>query len=66
MENLETVYPFVLAPWEQRPVTTVNETVASQIERRWAVRVAVSSSARNGIIGVGGVVRIPLSTRGRP
>jgi hypothetical protein len=31
------------------------------------VRIAVSSSARNGIVvGMGGVVRIPLSMRGGP
>jgi hypothetical protein len=66
MESLETVHPFVLAPWEQRLDTTVNETAASQMERGWAVRIAVSSSARNGIVGMGGVVRIPLSMRGGP
>jgi ribonuclease HI len=32
----------------------------------WAVRIAVSSSGRNNKVGMGGVVRIPLSMRGGP
>ena len=33
------------------------------METKWAVRIAVSSSGRNNIVGMGGVVRILLSMR---
>lgn len=66
MESLETVNPFVLTPWEERVDTTVDETATAQMETGWAVRIAVSSSARNGMVGMGGVVRIPLFMRGGP
>ena len=66
LESLETVNPFVLAPWEERLDTTVDETATSQMETGWAVRIAVSSSGRNNMVGMGGVVRIPLSMRGGP
>ncbi|GAB1314527.1 hypothetical protein MFIFM68171_04737 [Madurella fahalii] len=39
-------------------------TVATSVAE--AVRIAVSSSAREGMVGMGGVVRIPLSMRGGP
>jgi hypothetical protein len=29
----------------------------------WAVRIAISSSARNGIVGMGGAIRLPRSYR---
>ena len=32
----------------------------------WDVQVAVSSSARNGVVGVGGAIQIPVSVRGGP
>jgi ribonuclease HI len=66
MESIETVNPFVLTPWEERVDTTVDETATAQMETGWAVRIAVSSSARNGMVGMGGVVRIPLSMCGGP
>ncbi|EAQ85551.1 hypothetical protein CHGG_09565 [Chaetomium globosum CBS 148.51] len=34
-----------------------------QKETEWAVRIAVSSSARNNMVGIGGVVRLPLPMR---
>jgi ribonuclease HI len=30
-------------------------------QARWAVRIATSSSARNGLVGMGGTIRLPLS-----
>ncbi len=36
------------------------------METEWAVRIAVSSLARNGKVGMGGVVCLLLSMRGRP
>ena len=66
LENLETINPFVLAPWEGRVDATVGETATAQMETGWAVRIAVSSSGRNNKVGMGGVVRFPLSMRGGP
>ncbi len=66
LEKIETIAPFALAPWEERVDTTADETATTRTEIGWAVRIAVSSSARNDLVGIGGVVRIPLSMRGGP
>ena len=63
LDSLETIAPVVLAPWERRVRTTVDRTGIQQKETEWAVRIAVSSSARNNIVGIGGVVRLPLPMR---
>ena len=63
LESLETVNPFVLAPWED---ATVDDTATEQMEAGWAVRIAISSSVRNNMLEIGAVVRIPLSMRGGP
>jgi len=52
MEKLETVDPFTLAPWEKRVQTNTDETAARHTEAGWAVCIAVSSSARNDIVGL--------------
>ncbi|RYN85679.1 hypothetical protein AA0119_g13223, partial [Alternaria tenuissima] len=57
MERMETIRPGVLAPWEKR-VQTVVENAAQGLEANWAVRIAVSSSARNGVVGMGGAISI--------
>lgn len=57
MERMETIQPGVLAPWEKR-VQTVVENAAQGLEANWAVRIAVSSSARNGVVGMGGAISI--------
>ncbi|KAK4151067.1 hypothetical protein C8A00DRAFT_36296 [Chaetomidium leptoderma] len=66
LESLETISPFVLEPWQGRVDTNVDETAAAQMETDCAVRIAVSSSGRNNKVGMGGVVRIPLSIPGGP
>uniref|UniRef100_A0A8H7K5N7 RNase H type-1 domain-containing protein n=1 Tax=Bionectria ochroleuca TaxID=29856 RepID=A0A8H7K5N7_BIOOC len=69
MEELETINPFTLAPWVARVQTIVDDGDNSEIKQAdlgWAVRTAVSSSARNGVVGVGGVIEIPASVRGGP
>jgi len=38
----------------------------TQADLGWAVRVAVSSSARNGVVGIGGIIDLPASVRGGP
>ncbi|EAQ85323.1 hypothetical protein CHGG_09337 [Chaetomium globosum CBS 148.51] len=63
LDSLETIAPVVLAPWERRVRTTVDRTGIQQKETEWAVRIAVSSSARNNMVGIGGVVRLPLPMR---
>ncbi|RKK91058.1 hypothetical protein BFJ68_g16279, partial [Fusarium oxysporum] len=69
MEELETINPFTLAPWVERVQTIVDDgdnSAMTQADLGWAVRTAVSSSARNGVVGVGGVIKIPASVRGGP
>ena len=66
LEKLETVNPFTLAPWEERVETHSNDKEGDtpcQLTG-WVVQVAVSSSARNGVVGVGGAIQIPVSIRG--
>lgn len=69
VEELETINPFTLAPWAERVQTILvdgDNSETTQADLGWAVRVAVSSSARNGIVGVGGVIEIPALVRGGP
>jgi hypothetical protein len=39
-------------------VQTVVENAAQGLEANWAVRIAVSGSARNGVVGMGGAISI--------
>ncbi|KAJ3453787.1 hypothetical protein MRS44_018419 [Fusarium solani] len=66
MEQLETIQPFALAPWEERVEAITDDAAPGESEAGWAIRIAVSSSARNDVVGVGGAVQIPLSVRGGP
>ena len=63
MEHLETINPFTLAPWVRRVEVIADESAATQIEMGWTVRVAVSSSGRNGVVGIGGAMALKTSTR---
>lgn len=54
---METIWPGVLAPWEKR-VQTVVENAAQGLEASWAVRIAVSSSSWNGVVGMEGAISI--------
>jgi hypothetical protein len=56
METLETINPFTLAPWEERVRTSIGETAVSQTEAGGSMQIAVSSSARNGVVGFGGAI----------
>jgi hypothetical protein len=56
METLETINPFTLAPWEERLQTELGETSESQTEAGGSMQIAVSSSARNEVVGFGGVI----------
>lgn len=64
MEQLETIHPLTLAPWEERVEAITDETAEREVDVGWAVRVAVSSSARNGVVGVGGAVEMSASVPG--
>ncbi|KAJ6437080.1 reverse transcriptase [Purpureocillium lavendulum] len=69
MEELETINPFTLAPWAERLQAIMDEgdaATAARADLGWAVRVAASSSARNGLVGVGGAVDLPASVPGGP
>lgn len=67
MDELETINPFTLTPWENRVQTVTNEPMTT---RRNAnddiICIAVSSSARNGLVGVGGAATLPASAYGTP
>lgn len=58
MEELETINPFTLAPWEKRLQTIADRTIIGKTDADWTARIAVSSSARNGMVGVGGAVQL--------
>jgi hypothetical protein len=66
LEELETIGPFALAPWESRISTATDESAgeSSSASTDWAVRIAVSSSAGNGLVGFGATNATRKSTRG--
>lgn len=64
MEELETINPFTLAPWEKRVHTITDETAEDKEET--AVRIAVSCSVRNGLVGIGGATQLATSARSKP
>jgi ribonuclease HI len=39
-------------------VQTIVENAAQGLKANWAVRIAVSSSSRNGVVGIGGAISI--------
>ena len=57
MEALETINPFTLAPWEERVQTDIHEIPATQTEAGGCMQIAVSSSARNEVVGFGGAIQ---------
>jgi hypothetical protein len=65
MEELETINPYTLAPWEKRALTITDGT-APKPNAGWAVQIAVSSSSRNGVVGMGGAIEIHKSVQNNP
>ncbi|CRK13464.1 hypothetical protein BN1723_010047 [Verticillium longisporum] len=62
MENLETINPFTLPPWMERMQTIAewnDDSTSTRVDQDAMVRIAVSSSARNELVGVGGVIEGP-------
>lgn len=66
MESLETIDPFLLTSWEKQTQTVTDESEAQLANTNVAVRVAVSSSARNGVVGMGGAIKIQTSIQSDP
>ena len=66
MEKPETINSFTLAPWEKRVRTSADEAADRQIAIGSAVRIAVSSSARNELVRIGGAIQIQKSARAEP
>jgi hypothetical protein len=66
MDELEIINPFTLTPWEERVHVIANELTTTQRDIDFDVRIAVSSSARNGLVGVGGAATFPASVYGGP
>ncbi|KAK6206220.1 reverse transcriptase [Colletotrichum tabaci] len=66
MEQLETIDPLTLSPWEERVKVVVDGAETRETGVAETVRIAVSSSARNGIVGVGGVVQKPAAVGDDP
>ena len=64
MEELETINPFTLAPWEKRVQTVTNQATPSEVQA--AVQVAVDCSAQNGIVGIGIAIQQATSKRRKP
>lgn len=58
MESHETIDPFALASWEKRTQTIADGTTATQADVAAAVRIATSSSARNSVVGIGGIIKM--------
>ena len=65
MEDLETIKPFTIAPWEKRVHAITDDSAESQ-RLDSAVRIAVSSSAKNGTVGMGGAIEIRKSMQSEP
>jgi hypothetical protein len=53
MEMLETINPFTLAPWETCMHTDVEAMPDPWTAPGGSIQIAVSSSARNGLVGFG-------------
>ncbi|KAI2669705.1 hypothetical protein LCP963914a_9893 [Penicillium roqueforti] len=53
METLETINPFALAPWDERVQANVDGQDGPQTETGGSMQIAVSSSARNELVGFG-------------
>lgn len=61
LEILETVKPFLLAPWGVRVQVVSNKLPDCEAPASPNVCVAVSSSARNEVVGVGEVWQVPAT-----
>ncbi|KZL86238.1 hypothetical protein CI238_13470 [Colletotrichum incanum] len=66
VDRHKTIGAFPQPPWESRVHTIVEEDgdrASKATQTGWAVRAATGSSARNGVVGYGTAVLLPLSHR---
>lgn len=63
MDNLETINPFNLGPEEKRAQTIIDDAGTELARRDAAIRIAISSSARNGVVGIGGIIEMKMSSQ---
>ena len=66
MDELETINPFTLILWENRVRTITSDVTTTQRNADYDIRIAVSGSARNGLVGVGAAAVLPASIYGSP
>ncbi|KDN71873.1 hypothetical protein CSUB01_09606 [Colletotrichum sublineola] len=66
MERIEIINPLTLLPWEERLEVEIGEEETRGAGTATTIRVAVSSSARNGVVGVGGAVQKQSGLRDDP
>lgn len=61
IDRMETVYPFAIAPWGKRAETISDGDlrIRELANANWAVRISMSSSAKNGLVGIGIAIRTP-------
>lgn len=57
METLETINPFALAPWEERVQGDTQDLPETLTAAGAVMQIAVSSSARNEMVGFGIVIK---------
>ena len=63
-DRMEVIQPYVIAPWEERLPATINLRMEEAINVANTIRgiqIATSSSARRGIVGMGGAIHDTLS-----
>jgi hypothetical protein len=63
IEEMETINPFTLPPWEKRLPTITNKAVIRYPDSNWVAQIAVSSLARNGVVRLGGAIKIHKCVR---
>ncbi|KFX89619.1 hypothetical protein O988_08568 [Pseudogymnoascus sp. VKM F-3808] len=63
MDSLETINPFTLAPWEKRTQTITDEAATELAHGGASIHIAASSSAQNGVVGIGGAIEIQASPK---
>ena len=57
IETPETINPFTLAPWEERVQTDMSTTPETHTEVGGSMQIALSSSARDEMVGFGGAIQ---------
>jgi hypothetical protein len=58
-DKIEVIEPYVIAPWEERLPATIDRGTEAAVRianTTRGIRIATSSSARKGIVGMGGAI----------